>query len=208
VPRTVKEGDVRRQELIDIGERLFIKNGYDDTTVSDIVSAAGIAQGTFYHHFKSKEALLEAIADRYIDDMNEILEVLVDDESMSAVEKFLALLSRINEFSGSRESMVLLLHEERNVLLHHKLETRMTVIWAPLIRAIIIQGIQEGAFHTKYPDETASALIALLGSFSHTGTATAHRQLSKRKIAAFFDTTERILGARSGILTETIEKMG
>lgn len=206
--RTVKDGDVRRKELIDIGEELFTKRGYDEVTVSDIVSAAGIAQGTFYHHFRSKEALLEAIADRFVDDLNDILEVLVDSESMSAIEKLLALLGQINEYSRSREGMVLLLHEERNVLLHHKLEERTTEAYMPLIRAIIVQGMQEGSFDVKYPDEAAFALIAIMGSFSHEAGVRAHRLTSRRAIAAFLDTTERILGARPGIFTEFLEKMG
>ncbi|MFP4976784.1 TetR/AcrR family transcriptional regulator [Paenibacillus sp. CN-4] len=53
----------RRQELLGIAVELFAKNGYHKTKISDIVRQAGVAQGTFYWYFKSKEAIvLEIIA--------------------------------------------------------------------------------------------------------------------------------------------------
>lgn len=56
-------GCERRQELLGIAVELFAKNGYHKTKISDIVRQAGVAQGTFYWYFKSKEAIvLEIIA--------------------------------------------------------------------------------------------------------------------------------------------------
>lgn len=56
-PRGVK----RARKLLDIATDLFIRNGIDETTIDDIVAHAGIAKGTFYHHYESKAALLLAI---------------------------------------------------------------------------------------------------------------------------------------------------
>ena len=205
--RTVKEVDTRRRELLDIGEELFTRKGYDETTVSDIVSAAGIAQGTFYHHFRSKEQLLEAIADRYIDDLGEMLETVLGKEGLSAVQKLLQLLAQIGEYGRKREGMVLHLHEERNLLLHHKLEERVARYWTPLIRAIIVQGVQEGAFDTRYPEEAAIALISIIGTFSHSEDRRDHRTMTRRTTAAFFDMLERILGAEAGTFGEAMDGM-
>ena len=64
--RITKKPDERRQELIDIAEQLFIKKGYEQTAVSDIVKKAKVAQGTFYYYFKTKEEILDSIIGRYI----------------------------------------------------------------------------------------------------------------------------------------------
>lgn len=56
-PRGVK----RARKLLDIATDLFIEKGIDETTIDDIVAHAGIAKGTFYHHYESKAALLLAI---------------------------------------------------------------------------------------------------------------------------------------------------
>ncbi|MFC4809354.1 TetR/AcrR family transcriptional regulator [Paenibacillus sp. GCM10023250] len=54
----------RRRTFLEIALRLFAKHGYHSTKISDIVAEAGVAQGTFYWHFKSKEAIaLEIVAD-------------------------------------------------------------------------------------------------------------------------------------------------
>ena len=63
-PRVVKAAAVRRLELLDIAQRLFLERGYERTTVNDVIDAAGVSKGAFYHHFRAKEDLLEAIAER------------------------------------------------------------------------------------------------------------------------------------------------
>jgi AcrR family transcriptional regulator len=55
-----------RQLLMAAAVRTFHEKGIHDTRVSDVVSRAGVAQGTFYNHFLSKEALFKAIADEYM----------------------------------------------------------------------------------------------------------------------------------------------
>lgn len=55
-----------RQLLMASAVRVFHENGIHDTRVSDIVSRAGVAQGTFYNYFPSKEALFRAMAEEYM----------------------------------------------------------------------------------------------------------------------------------------------
>ena len=193
---------------MDIGEDLFNRHGYDETSIADIVSAAGIAQGTFYHHFQSKEGLLEAIADRYVDDLSDTLVGLVEDEDLSAVEKLLSLFAKISEYGRDREGMVIYLHEEKNLLLHHKLEQKFTAVWTPLIRSIIVQGVMEGTFGTRYPEEAAIAIISIIGSFSHADDIRTHGPMGRRTLAAFLEFIERILDASPGTFKDQVAKMG
>ena len=53
--RTVKEAAVRRNEILDAAERLFGTKGFDQTSTNDLLAEVGIARGTLYYHFKSKE---------------------------------------------------------------------------------------------------------------------------------------------------------
>ena len=62
--RVTKDPEERKQELIDAAERLFMERGYEATAVSDIVQEVGVAQGTFYYYFPSKEEILEAIIEK------------------------------------------------------------------------------------------------------------------------------------------------
>ena len=62
--RTVKEAEERKNEILDVAERLFGTKGFDNTSTSDILNEVGIARGTLYYHFKSKEDILDAMIDR------------------------------------------------------------------------------------------------------------------------------------------------
>lgn len=59
--RIVKEASVRRNEILDAAEQLFVTKGFDETSTNDILEQVGIARGTLYYHFKSKEKILDAM---------------------------------------------------------------------------------------------------------------------------------------------------
>lgn len=62
--RVVKEAEERKNEILDVAERLFGTKGFDNTSTNDILNEIGIARGTLYYHFKSKEDILDAMIDR------------------------------------------------------------------------------------------------------------------------------------------------
>ena len=64
--RIVKEYEERRNEILETAEKLFVTKGYTKTTVNDILKEIGIAKGTFYHYFKSKEEVMDEIIMRII----------------------------------------------------------------------------------------------------------------------------------------------
>lgn len=68
---------------------LFYKNGYDNTTVEDIIAASKTSKGTFYHYFKGKEALLNSLSDLFDQKYEEL--ALSIDPNMSAYDKLLLL---------------------------------------------------------------------------------------------------------------------
>ncbi|WP_216725625.1 TetR/AcrR family transcriptional regulator [Thiorhodococcus drewsii] len=75
-PRT-KPAEVRLDELMNAAERLFLDKGVESTTINEIVEAAQVAKGTFYHYFSSKNEILEALGKRYTDQFLVSLETAV-----------------------------------------------------------------------------------------------------------------------------------
>jgi AcrR family transcriptional regulator len=69
--RIAKPADERRQDLLDAAVRVFTEKGLQHATVADITEAAGVAKGTFYLHFASKEQLLGALKESFVDAMLE-----------------------------------------------------------------------------------------------------------------------------------------
>ena len=68
-----------KSRIVKSAWNLFYKNGYDDTTVEDIITASKTSKGTFYHYFKSKEGLLNTLS------------YLFDDPNLSSYDKLLFL---------------------------------------------------------------------------------------------------------------------
>src|ERR671930_412692 len=66
-PMTTTTTNDRRAELLDIAARLFAERGLRATTVRDIADAAGILSGSLYHHFDSKESMVDEILRRFLD---------------------------------------------------------------------------------------------------------------------------------------------
>ena len=56
-------------KILDVSMRLFTEQGYEHTTIQDIVDALGMSKGAIYHHFKSKEDILDRINDRYYENL-------------------------------------------------------------------------------------------------------------------------------------------
>src|SRR5437660_2863153 len=67
--RVLKSPEDRRQEILDAAVKVFSDKGVSKATVADIAEAAGVAKGTVYLYFGSKEQLLGALRDRFVDDL-------------------------------------------------------------------------------------------------------------------------------------------
>ena len=63
--RVTKEAQERREEILDAAEALFASDGYASTSTNDIIDRVGIARGTLYYHFRSKEEILDAVVLRF-----------------------------------------------------------------------------------------------------------------------------------------------
>ena len=107
---------------MDIAEQLFIKNGYEQTTVSDIVKKAKVAQGTFYYYFKTKEEILDLITDRYININVEGFEKIANEKGPDALDKIIKIFQFSSSFRNNSSIIIQYLHEDENAHLHLKHE--------------------------------------------------------------------------------------
>jgi AcrR family transcriptional regulator len=161
MPRHVNR-EARRAELISAATSLFAERGVANTVVSDIVKAAGVAQGTFYLYFDSKDAAVLAVVEQISDAIIDSAAALVESGS-SAVEKLRILcevLSDVGSEPGAAE-LVDMMHRPENRALHDRLAEGIMPRFVLLLEAIVEQGVAEGAFNV--PDTRAAAWFVLAG---------------------------------------------
>jgi AcrR family transcriptional regulator len=208
--REAKDPEVRRKELIDTAILLFSKKGYDNTTVTEIVKEAGVAQGTFYYYFKSKDEVLDAILERSVDEIEAMMKSLISKKDANAMTKLLGFFNVFYSIFRNREKIYDYLHEESNALLHLKMEKQVYSIITPLFADIVRQGINEGVFNTKYPEEAAISILACIDAQYRERAPNMQAVeaiiYDMRIIEVVFDTIERILGAEPGSILSMFKK--
>jgi AcrR family transcriptional regulator len=210
--RIVKAPDERRSELIACAQKLFYSKGYESTSVRDIVDEVGVAKGTFYYYFDSKQAVLEALVADLVAQMLAQFEAILADETLNAVEKWAPAFQVIGDWKIERKDELLavarVMRADENVPFIHKLRTQRTQMMVPILTNIISQGIEEGVFETIYVEETAEIVISLVQTLSAAFVDILSspknydhpEALARRKVAAWQTAIEQVLGAAPGSL--------
>lgn len=128
--------------IVSAAWKLFYEQGYDNTTVDDIVFESETSKGSFYHYFNSKDALLSSLSYLFDEKYEELSENL--DDTMSCVEKLIYLNKEVFKMIENSISIDLLAQllssqlitkSEKHLLDHNR-------IYYKLLRSIILQGQQ------------------------------------------------------------------
>lgn len=148
MPRPRTDRTARRAELVSVATRVFAERGVANTAVSDIVKAAGIAQGTFYLYFESRDDLILAVVERIAEQLLSTIAEAAALPGSSAVEKFRALGDAFTSFDADPGIIELaeFIHRPENGALHDRLSEHLLPGLLPLVESIVEQGVTEGDF--------------------------------------------------------------
>lgn len=192
--RITKEYNERRNEILDTAQRLFHSKGYEKCTVNDILKEIAIAKGTFYHYFKSKEEVLDAVISRYIDIVINKVDEILKIDNISPGEKLLRtfMSMRINNQVGS--DMLGEMHKTENALLHQKSLNQMVTAMAPALAKIIEEGIEKKAWSCRYPLHFMQIFLAASLTLTDEGIFELNADSQRMVIAALILMLEKMLG--------------
>lgn len=208
--RVSKEYDERLNELLDAGQQLFFQKGYELTSVNDIIEKVGVAKGTFYHYFDSKDDLLDKIVDRWSRRTLERVAKLTNRDDLNALEKLNLFFITIRDYKiENLELMKVLmkvLYRDENLVMRHKMLNQSLKWLTPEFIKVIQQGIEEGCFNPVDEEETAELIFSLslnLGESTIKLLLEAEQKpenLDKieKRLKVYERSVERILGAPEG----------
>lgn len=201
--RQERRGEARKREILDTAEQLFAANGFDNTSTNDIINAVGIARGTLYHHFTSKEDILDAVIDRINDAMVRDAKKIAGDKQIPLLNRLTDSVRALNVDSRIGEEVLIQVHKPQNALLHQKMQERMISGIVPVIAGLLEEGNREGTFHSPYPKEAAEMLM-VYSNIAFDDLAVLSPEERMKKIQAFICHAERITGTEKGTLQEPI----
>lgn len=212
MPRVVKEEDyaARRKEILDVARQLVYTKGYEQMSIQDILDTLKISKGAFYHYFDSKQALMDGLIDGMLDDGESVLRPIVEAEGLSAIEKLRRYFNAAGRWKVSQKKFMIDLfrvwHADSNAIMRQKQESASMERIAPMLGKIIRQGVEEGVFSIKYPEQFGNIFLGLSRGFEGELAALllvdhpppdALKRL-EALIGAYSDSVERILGAATG----------
>ncbi len=212
--RKVKQAEyeTRRTDILEAAQRLVYSKGYEGMSIQDILAELHISKGAFYHYFDSKQALLEALIERMAQQVIQLLVPIVEDERLPAPEKLQRLFDVASRWKTDRKDVLLTLvrvwYADENAIVRLKAESAVLPLIAPLLTAIVRQGVKEGVFHTGFPDQSSCIVFSILQSFGdalvplilqHETDPEAFGRLETLS-ASHQEAVERILGAAAGSL--------
>jgi len=204
---------VRRDAFLDVAQRLVETKGYEAMSIQDVLEALEVSKGAFYHYFDSKQALLEAVVERFADGAMAAMAPVLNDPKLPALEKLERVFASIAGWKAEQKQLVLGIIEvwnsDSNAIVREKLRRMTMRLMVPLLSAVIRQGIEEGVFKVASADETATVLLSVMLGFQEQATQlfiarqanTIPFEVVERTVAGYTAAYERILGIPKGSLT-------
>jgi AcrR family transcriptional regulator len=158
--------EVRRRELVDAALAVFSTKGVAAASVDDVVQAAGVAKGTFYLYFATKDDAVNAVAARMVEGVAERIESAAADRARSPVERLLAFGAEIRHVADepNERDLIEVFHRPKNRALHDRMGEQALVRLGPVIATIIADGIAVGDFRGQDPRRAAAYVMACFGS--------------------------------------------
>lgn len=191
-----EKGERRRAELLKIAYRLFIEKGYGNTSVDEIIAGAGIAKGTYYYHFPSKEATLEAVIEMMLAEEAERAKAAIS-APIPVPQKIVAVIMAMRpqqEESGIART----LERRENIVMHEKINSRLLDVTAPILTEVVKEGISQGIFDCTNIEERVKMILFMCQRIFDSSS------FNEKDIEVFIDMTEKTLGAQAGTMVSNM----
>ena len=200
--RISKPAPQRRTEILDAAQQLFTIKGVQATSIEDILKQVGIAKGTLYYHFPSKEAILRTLIARTTQQIIDRAEQVAQ-SPLPAVQKFLAALAAARVDEPDLE-LAEALHAPGNAEFHILSIVETVRQLTPILSGIVEEGIAEGVFDTEHPREVIEILLTSAGMLLDDGVFTKETAEIPRRTAGIVHAAEKLLGCEPGTLASVM----
>ena len=182
-----KYPEVTVERILDVSQRLFLEKGYDNTTIQDIVDElGGLTKGAVYHHFKSKEEIMDAVTDQMFFENNPF-EAVRKRSNLNDLQKLRETI-RLNQADTARTNMTVQaipITKNPRVLVGMIDSNRR--ILTPYFLELIEEGNKDGSIRTEYAKEIAELLPLLTSLWLLPAVFPATKEDMKRKFSFIKD---------------------
>ncbi|MGN1018812.1 MAG: TetR/AcrR family transcriptional regulator [Aristaeellaceae bacterium] len=161
--RTVKEPDVRKQEILDGAIRVFAGKGYDRTTIADIAKELHISQGLCYRYYPSKEAIYDAALEKYADliAQENLRKINYDMPIRELIDSITSRMQDLKAAEREDQGLYQLFHSENSQRMHDELFLRVAKKIIPCVQEHLRRAGEKGEITIE--DTDSAAIIGIYG---------------------------------------------
>ena len=205
--KTIKDGEERRKEILFTARSLFIHNGYDQTSINEILKIVDIAKGTFYYYFSSKEEVLKEIIMDIVYEGAARAERILQDSSAPLLRRIvMAIMAQAPEFEGA-DKLAEELHKVSNAKLEQLYRKTMLKKMTSVLEDTVKEAQKQNIIHTDFPKECIESILLMGHMMFDCETFMWEAEDYPVKLRAFLCNAERMLGAKEGELQDFIEML-
>ena len=153
-----KTKEERRNEIIETAGKLFEEKGYEQTQVQDIVNEIGVAKGLFYYDFKSKDEVMEELADRYADAIIDAVNKLID-KDISTFDKINRIFQIFIDSAEKKSGIFMGILNVKNGITHERIFFNVGGKMVPLVTELILSGNDNGECNCSDPKFITEFLV-------------------------------------------------
>ena len=206
--RIVKKPDERKDELLEIALKLFLTQGFEDTSVKEIYSQANGSFGMFYHHFESKEAIFTEAMSRYVGKFIANISAVSLDADLSFRQRYIHLIGLYIEFLDGRDRVCGYKRTEMDMTVFRRLSLDILNASIPVIQKFLEVGRDAGLLAFDDPEVTATFLIyGVYGMVRKQSLAEAHNKNAAAMLRKLSPFIAGLLGAELSLLQIDITTM-
>jgi len=195
----------KKDFILDSAQKLFIEQGFDQTSIAQLLEVTQIARGTLYYYFSSKEEIMDAIIERSVAQAFSKAELLASKKEGSILERLMGALLALNLHQEQGQEILAHLHQPQNALLHEKTNQILLERGPQILLPIIEDALAKGEMKTDFPLESLEMLLAyslqVFGQTFHQLT----KQEQEAKLQAFLYLLERIFQTQSGYFDQLLQ---
>ena len=151
------------EKILSVSMQLFLEKGYERTTIQDIIDRlGGLTKGAIYHHFKNKEAIFYAIAERGGRQIERDMQAIRDQAGKTGLEKlremFLYAISGSPQYDLNVAAPNML---NSPWLLAESIRSHFEDVIPHYIYPVMLEGVEDGSIRTEHPKELAEVALVL-----------------------------------------------
>ena len=154
-----KTKEERRNEIIETAGKLFEEKGYEQTQVQDIVNEIGVAKGLFYYYFKSKDEVMEELADRYADAIIDAVNKLID-KDISTFDKISRIFQIFIDSAEKKSGIFMGILNVKNGITHERIFFNVGKKMVPIVTELILSGNDNGECNGSEPKFITELLVS------------------------------------------------